>query len=65
MEFLGIGLTTWIAVLGILVVALLAWKIIKFAFKIFLVIVVAALILFGLDYVGVFDTIQNLISSFM
>jgi len=65
MEFLGIGLTTWIAVLGILVIALIAWKIIKFAFKIFLVIVVAALILFGLDYVGVFDTIQNLLASFM
>jgi len=65
MELLGIGLTTWITVFGILVVALVAWKIIKFAFKIFLVIVVAALILFGLDYVGVFDTLQNLLVSFL
>ena len=48
--------------IGIIVVFII-WKLIKFAFKILLVIIVFFLILFGLDVTGVFSHIQNLLSS--
>ena len=51
-----------IFLLGILAVFII-WKLIKFAVKILIVVVIFFLILFGLDILGVFGQIQNLLSS--
>jgi hypothetical protein len=63
MEILGFTLPLWaIFLVGILLV-LVAWKLIKFAIKIVLVLVVLFIILMGLDYFGIFDAIQGLVST--
>jgi hypothetical protein len=49
-------------IIGIIAVIIL-WKVIKFAIKILLLVVVFFLVLFGLDMIGVFEHIQNLFSS--
>ena len=61
-EIFGV-LPLWLIILIGLIVIIVAWKIIKFALKILLVLIVAFLILMGLDIIGVFDFIQNLISG--
>lgn len=56
-------LPLWSILLIGLIVVIVAWKLIKFAIKILLVLVVFFAILLGLDALGIFNTIQNLISS--
>jgi hypothetical protein len=55
----------WLVFLLIIIGVLIVWKLIKFAIKVLIVIVVFFLILFCLDYFGVFDIVQNVISSFI
>ena len=62
LEIFGV-LPLWSVILIGLIVVIIAWKIIKFAIKILLVLIVAFLILMGLDIIGVFDFIQNLLSG--
>lgn len=62
MELFGIVIPLWaIFLIGIIAVVVI-WKLMKFAIKIALIIIVFFLILIGLDYFNVFDTIQNLFS---
>jgi hypothetical protein len=53
----------WAVILVGIIVVIIAWKIIKFALKILLILIVTFAILMGLDIIGVFDFIQNLISG--
>jgi hypothetical protein len=59
----GVDIPLWIVFIIALIVIFLAWKIIKFAIKILLIIALFFIILIVLDYTNVFNTIQNLISG--
>lgn len=59
MEILGVYLPLWAVFLIGIILVVVAWKLIKFALKILLVLVVFFVILIGLDALGVFNTIQN------
>ncbi|MCJ7571247.1 MAG: hypothetical protein MUO82_05160 [Candidatus Thermoplasmatota archaeon] len=54
----------WLVFLLLIIGVIIAWKLIKFTIKILLVIIVFFVILLGLDLFGVFEFIQNIISSF-
>jgi len=59
------SLPLWILLLVGIIIVLIAWKIIKFALKILLILVIAFLILMGLDFLNVFDFIQNIMTNFL
>jgi hypothetical protein len=59
------SLPLWVILLIGIIVVLVAWKIIKFAIKILLILIIAFLILLGLDFLNVFDFIQNLLTNFV
>jgi len=66
MELFGIVIPLWAVFIGIILIAVVAWKLIKFAIKILIVVVVFFAILIGLDVIGVFDLINKyIISSFV
>jgi len=62
LELYGITLPLWAFFLIGIIAVIIVWKLIKFAIKILLVIVVFFVILIGLDYLDVFGWIQNLFS---
>jgi hypothetical protein len=64
MELFGIIIPLWAVFLGGILVVIIAWKLIKFALKLLLVLVVFFAILIGLDFFGVFNWIQGLFISF-
>jgi len=64
LEIFG-NLPLWVILLIGIVIVLIAWKFIKFAIKILLILVVAFLILLGLDFLEVFDFIQNILIIFL
>ena len=49
--------------LGGIIAVIIAWKFIKFAIKILLVIVVIFIIIMGLDFFKVFDAIQAFLGN--
>ena len=53
----------WAIILIGIIIVVIAWKIIKFALKSLLVLIISFAILLGLDIIGVFDFIQNLFSG--
>lgn len=53
----------WIVFLAGIIILVIAWKLIKFALKLLLIIALFFIILMVLDYADVFNTIQNLISG--
>ena len=55
----------WLILLIGIIIVLIAWKFIKFAIKILLILIVAFLILFGLDFLGVFNYLQDFLSNFL
>jgi hypothetical protein len=59
----GFDIPLWIVFIIGLIVLLLAWKFIKFAIKILLIVALFFIILIILDYTKVFDAIQNLFSG--
>jgi hypothetical protein len=62
LEIFG-SLPLWLILLIGIIIVFIAWKFIKFAIKILLILVIAFLILIGLDFIGFFDLIQNLIMN--
>jgi len=64
MMVFGFDLPLWAVFAGGIVVVYIAWKIIKFAVKILLILIVFLGILFGLDVIGFFNWIQGLLSNF-
>ena len=66
MELFGFAIPLWALFIGLILIAVVVWKLIKFAIKILIVIVVFFVILIGLDFLGVFSWIQNnILSSFL
>ena len=62
LEIFG-SLPLWAIILVGVIVVVIAWKIIKFALKILLVLIVSFAIMLGLDILGVFEAIQKLLSG--
>ncbi|UCF13084.1 MAG: hypothetical protein JSW06_02205 [Thermoplasmatales archaeon] len=65
MELFGVVIPLWAVFIGIILIAVVAWKLIKFAIKVLIVLVIFFVILIGLDVIGVFEGINNFLSSFM
>ena len=63
MDVFGFTLPLWAVFLGGIIIVVVAWKLIKFALKVLLVLVVFFAILIGLDVLGVFNFIQDLLSN--
>lgn len=63
MDIFGFTLPLWAVFLGGIIIVVVAWKLIKFALKVLLVIVVFFAILIGLDVLNVFNIIQDLLSN--
>ena len=63
MDVFGFTLPLWAVFLGGIIIVVVAWKLIKFALKVLLVLVVFFGILIGLDFLGVFNFIQGLLSN--
>jgi hypothetical protein len=63
MDIFGFDLPLWAVFLVGIIIVIVAWKLIKFALKILLIIIVFFVILIGLDVLNVFNWIQNLISG--
>ncbi len=63
MDVFGFTLPLWAVFLGGIIIVVVAWKLIKFALKVLLVIVVFFAILIGLDVLNVFNIIQELLSN--
>ena len=59
------GIPLWALFIGLILVVVIVWKLIKFAIKILIVVVVFFAILIGLDVIGVFDQISGLFSSLL
>jgi len=64
LEIFG-SLPLWVILLIGIIIVLIAWKLVKFALKILLILIVAFLILFGLDFLGVFNILQEFLSNFL
>ncbi len=65
MELFGIVVPLWALFIGLILVVVVVWKLIKFAIKILIVVVAFFAILIGLDVIGVFDTISSFLSPLM
>ena len=61
MEIIGISIPLWALFLGGIIIVIVAWKIIKFAIKVFVALLIFFGILIGLDMLHVFDWIQNIL----
>ena len=63
MDVFGFVLPLWAVFLGGLIIVVVAWKFIKFAIKVLLILIIFFAILIGLDFLGVFNFIQNILSN--
>jgi len=63
MEIFGFAVPLWAIFLGGIIFIIIAWKLIKFALKLLIVLIFFFAILFGLDYFNVFDMIMTLFPS--
>lgn len=59
MELFGFTIPLWALFIGIIAIIIIVWKLIKFAIKVLIVVVVFFVILIGLDMVGVFTWINE------
>jgi hypothetical protein len=56
----------WALVVGVIFFIIVAWKLIKFAIKAFILIIVFLALIIGLDVLGVINWIkENILSSFL
>ena len=62
MDLFGFTIPLWAVFLGGIILVVLAWKLVKFAIKLLLVLLFFFAVLFGLDFFGVFNFIQGLLS---
>ena len=64
MEIFGIVIPLWVLFIGIILIAIVAWKLIKFAIKVLIVVIIFFAILIGLDFLNVFTWInENILFS--
>jgi len=61
MDIFGIAIPLWAIFLGVLLIVVIVWKMIKFALKVLLILVVFFVILVGLDFFNVFNWIQSVL----
>ncbi len=59
----GFELPLWLIFLVVILVVIIAWKFIKFAIKVLLILVFLFIILALLDYFGVFNWIQEVLNA--
>ena len=64
MEIIG-QIPLWVFLLGGIIILIIAWKVIKFAIKLFIVLLLFFGILIGLDMLGIFNYIQDLLGTFL
>ena len=64
LEIFG-NIPLWAILIIIILIIVVVWKLIKFALKLLIVVVVFFAILIGLDVIGVFDKISGLLSSIL
>jgi hypothetical protein len=64
-DIIGFQIPLWAVFLGGLIVVVVAWKLIKFAIKLLIVLVIFFALLIGLDMIGVFQWIQDLIGTLL
>jgi len=62
LEIFG-SLPLWAIILAGIIVVVIAWKLLKFALKILLVLIVAFAIMMGLDFLHVFEWIQDILAG--
>ena len=60
MDIFGITIPLWAVFLGIIILIILAWKIIKFALKVLIIFLLGMGVLIGLDFIGLFSWLQTL-----
>jgi len=66
MEMFGVIIPLWLLLIIVILIVIVAWKLIKFAIKVLIVVIVFFIILIGLDILGVFTWInENIISVFL
>jgi len=63
MEVFGLTLPLWALFLIVILVLIVSWKIIKFAIKVLVALLLFFGIMIGLDLVGVFDFLQNIFAT--
>ncbi|HDO19485.1 MAG TPA: hypothetical protein ENG74_02030 [Thermoplasmatales archaeon] len=59
----GLNVPLWLLALIVILVVYVGWKILKFAIKIFLMLIALLLAISLLDYFNVFSIIRNLITG--
>ncbi len=59
----GFELPLWLIFLVVILIVIIAWKFIKFAIKVLLILVFLFIILALLDYFGVFNWIQEVLNA--
>ena len=62
-ELFGINFPFWAIFLIGIIAIIIIWKLVKFALKLLLILVIFFIILIGLDYFDVFGWIENLFSG--
>lgn len=62
-ELLGFNVPLWLFMIIAIIGVFIAWKFIKFALTILFILIIFFVILIGLDVLGVFEGLQNLISN--
>ena len=62
-QIFGFELPLWVLLIVGIIVVVVAWKFIKFAIKIMLIVIVFFVILMLIDYFNVISGIQNLLLS--
>ena len=65
MELFGVVIPLWALFVILIIAVIVLWKLIKFALKILLVVIVFFAILIGLDFLNVFNILQEFLSSFL
>ena len=65
MEILGFTVPLWAVFLGVILIAIITWKLIKFAIKLLVALLLFFGILMGLDLLGIFDWLQGLIATIL
>jgi len=64
MELIG-QIPLWAVLLGGVIIIIIAWKVIKFAIKLFVALLIFFGILIGLDMLGIFQWVQHIISGYL
>jgi len=65
MQIFGVIVPLWAVFLCFILFIIVAWKLIKFALKFLLIAIIVFIVLIGMDVLGVFNSLQNIIEGFL